>query len=164
MAEIGLIRIDSRLIHGQVITKWRKIFKISKIIIVDDKLAEDPFMISVYAAAAPKDVTVKIYSVDRAKHFWEKNRFKDGTVLLLFQNVDTCRRLRDAGIPMEFIQIGGLAKAEGKKVISQAVSLNEEDMDGLKALHDAGSRIEIQIVPEDPRIDFADISKRFYAN
>jgi len=54
MAKISLIRLDSRLIHGQVITKWVKIAKANRIIIVDDELAQDDFMVMIYAAAAPK--------------------------------------------------------------------------------------------------------------
>ena len=53
MAKISLVRIDSRLIHGQVITKWRKIHKVTKIIIVDNELAKDDFMIHIYEASAP---------------------------------------------------------------------------------------------------------------
>lgn len=59
MAEISLIRVDSRLIHGQVITKWRKIFNITKIVVVDDSLANDEFMIRMYEAAAPAGVKDK---------------------------------------------------------------------------------------------------------
>ena len=58
MAEISLIRVDSRLIHGQVITKWRKIFNITKIVVIDDSLANDEFMIRMYEAAAPAGVKV----------------------------------------------------------------------------------------------------------
>ena len=47
MANISLIRIDSRLIHGQVITKWVKIAKANRIIIIDDELAQDDFMASI---------------------------------------------------------------------------------------------------------------------
>ncbi|MDQ4976588.1 PTS sugar transporter subunit IIB [Klebsiella pneumoniae] len=37
MNNIKLVRIDFRLIHGQVITKWRNIISATEIVIVDDK-------------------------------------------------------------------------------------------------------------------------------
>ena len=58
MSDIALIRIDSRLIHGQVITKWVKIAKANRIIIIDDELAQDDFMASIYTASAPKGISV----------------------------------------------------------------------------------------------------------
>ena len=42
--EIGLIRVDSRLIHGQVITKWLNYSKANVIVVVDDELSKDSFM------------------------------------------------------------------------------------------------------------------------
>lgn len=38
---IKLIRIDDRLIHGQVTTVWTKEAQAGRIIIVDDQVAED---------------------------------------------------------------------------------------------------------------------------
>lgn len=43
MAEIKLFRIDSRLIHGQIITKWLKVTQADKIVVVDEMLAADDF-------------------------------------------------------------------------------------------------------------------------
>lgn len=48
MAEIKLFRIDSRLIHGQIITKWLKVSKADKIVVVDGTLAADDFMKEIY--------------------------------------------------------------------------------------------------------------------
>ena len=104
MAEISLIRVDSRLIHGQVITKWRKIFNITKIVVVDDSLANDEFMIRMYEAAAPAGVKVKVYGVEKAKRLWDKNQFgTEGRVLLLFKDIPTCYKLYEQGVPMNYI-------------------------------------------------------------
>lgn len=61
MAEIKLFRIDSRLIHGQIITKWLKVTQADKIVVVDEMLAADDFMKEVYVAAVPKGISVDIY-------------------------------------------------------------------------------------------------------
>ena len=47
MAKIELARVDFRLIHGQIITRWRKVIAINKIIVIDDILAADEFMTKV---------------------------------------------------------------------------------------------------------------------
>lgn len=41
MAEIALIRVDFRLVHGQVVVKWSKVAKVSKIIVINDVIAKD---------------------------------------------------------------------------------------------------------------------------
>ena len=44
MAKVALIRVDYRLIHGQVVAKWLKDTQSTKIIIVNDVLAKDRTM------------------------------------------------------------------------------------------------------------------------
>lgn len=48
MADIVLCRIDSRLIHGQVMTKWVNQSSANKIVVVSDELAADEFMLQIY--------------------------------------------------------------------------------------------------------------------
>ena len=88
MAEISLIRIDFRLIHGQVVTKWVKQANANRIIIVNDMLAKDEFLASVYKMAAPSNVKVDIFTIDESSQRWKENAFGDGKVLLLFKNVE----------------------------------------------------------------------------
>ena len=63
MAEISLIRIDFRLIHGQVVTKWVKQANANRIIIVNDMLAKDEFLASVYKMSATSNVKLDIYTI-----------------------------------------------------------------------------------------------------
>ena len=161
MAKISLVRLDSRLIHGQVITKWVKIAKANRIIIVDDELARDDFMVMIYAAAAPKDVAVEIVSVEKAAQNWQENQMGEGRIMLLFKDVESCRRLAAKGVPIEKLQIGGLPSAPGRVTILRAVSMNQEDMDGLKELKNNGTEVYIHIIPEDGRMDFDKIVMTF---
>ena len=62
-----LARIDDRLIHGQVMTAWMKIMPAKKIIIVDNKVANDDFMISVLELAAPQGVKVEVLNEEKEK-------------------------------------------------------------------------------------------------
>lgn len=94
MAAISLIRIDFRLIHGQVVTKWVKQANADRIIIVNDALANDEFLGSVYKMAAPSDVRVSIFTIDKAITKWEKNQFGEGNVLMLFKSVEDARSMQ----------------------------------------------------------------------
>lgn len=56
MANIVLCRIDSRLIHGQVVTKWVGQSQANRIAVVSDELDADPFMKNIYLMAAPPNI------------------------------------------------------------------------------------------------------------
>ena len=73
MAEIQIARIDYRLIHGQVVTKWMKAYPAKRIVIVDTELAQDDFMADIYAMAAPAGTKVDVVETDQAKKFFGRN-------------------------------------------------------------------------------------------
>ena len=58
MRNVLVSRIDDRLIHGQVVTAWIKVYPINKILIIDDELSKNQLMQRIYKAAAPAGVTV----------------------------------------------------------------------------------------------------------
>ncbi len=161
MAKINLIRIDSRLIHGQVITKWVKVAHANRIIIVDDALANDEFMSDVYTMAAPKGVSVEILSIEKALEEWEKNKLGDGTILLLFKDVATCYELFKRGFPMEQVQIGGLASAPGRVTVLRAVSFDKQDVEQLKEMEEKGVKVVLHIIPEESKVEFKEAIKKF---
>lgn len=65
MKNIVLIRIDDRLIHGQVVTQWIKDTNGNRILIVDDKLVNDRMMMRILKAAAPPGVKVEVMTCGR---------------------------------------------------------------------------------------------------
>ena len=160
MSDIALIRIDSRLIHGQVITKWVKIAKANRIIIIDDELAQDDFMASIYTASAPKGISVEIISVSDALAAWNKDQMGNGDLLILFKNTEACYRMFEGGLPIKRLQIGGLPSDPGRKTILRAVSMDQADFEKLKEISDSGTEVYIHIIPEEPRMDFGKIEKK----
>lgn len=147
MADIRLIRIDFRLIHGQVVTKWVKEANANRIVLVNDALANDEFLGSVYKMAAPSDVTVDIYSLEDAITKWNENQFGEGKILLLLKGLPDCRKLQEMGFPMDTIQIGGLGGGAGKVNAVSDVSLDAKDVQLLKEMIAEGKKVYIQVVP-----------------
>lgn len=147
MATINLIRIDFRLIHGQVVTKWVKHANATKIIIVNDVLAKDEFLGSVYKMAAPSNVKVLIYTIDETIEKWNENQFKEGKALLLFKGVSDARELQKKGFPMESIQIGGLGGGPGRINTPTGISFDAKDAQFVREIEKDGCQVYIQVVP-----------------
>ena len=60
-------RVDDRLIHGQVMTSWLKVYNTAKhILIVDDATSKDPFMGKMFSLLVPSGITISVQSVDEA--------------------------------------------------------------------------------------------------
>ena len=87
MAKSLAVRVDDRLIHGQVVTQWVKVFKAQKIVVIDNNVAKDKMQKNVLKFAAPPEIKVSIFSVDKAVEIWEKNQFGNLNVFVLFKDV-----------------------------------------------------------------------------
>ena len=87
MANIVLCRIDSRLIHGQVVTKWVGQSQANRIAVVSDELDADPFMKNIYLMAAPPNIKVDCFSNQSFAAAWKENQLGDGNVLVLFPSL-----------------------------------------------------------------------------
>lgn len=91
MFEIALVRIDERLIHGQVMSAWIQYANSHHIIIVDDATAKDPFLKMILSAAVPGNLKVDITTVEDAKNVLEK---ADDRVVILVKKPELCENGR----------------------------------------------------------------------
>ena len=160
MAEIRLVRIDFRLIHGQVITKWFGQTRASEILIVDDELSKDEFMASIYEMSAPPGSKVTINSVEDACARWESEKLGDGKLIVLFKNVEQTYKAWKGGFPLTEVQIGGLGSAPGRKVVFGPITLDDADAKTLKEMQDGGVHIYLHQVPEEGSMEFSAVLEK----
>ena len=163
MADIVLIRADFRLIHGQVITKWAKQTMANKILIVDDMLAKDSFMSSIYTMSAPPGMEVVIDTVEDVVSKWKADGYGNCRLFILIKDVPTIYTLFFKVFPVKELQIGGLGVAPGRKVVFGPITLDQSDAVKLKEMQDSGIRVYLHQVPDDPSMEFTKIlEKKFF--
>ena len=156
--EWGLVRIDDRLIHGQVIAVWVKYKKFTKIIIVDDGLAADPFMVDVLRLAAPAGLEVDAQSLNQAIKTLEEIQMPQHTMILM-KAPNTAKRLYDAGITFDALNIGGMGMGPGRKNVFKNTSISKDEYQVLKELLDKGVKITFLSVPGEKSKEFSDLPK-----
>ena len=161
MAKISLFRIDFRLIHGQVITKWIKQTTANRIVVIDNALAQDAFRMDIYRMAAPPGTPVEVYDNDGAIAAWKENEMGEGDLLILVKDVRTAVYLKENGFGVQDVQVGGLGGSPGRVVVSPAVTLDEADAEGLKKLRDLGCNVYIHVVPAEPKTDLSKALEKF---
>lgn len=105
---IELTRVDFRLIHGQVITRWLTQCQINEIVTIDNELAKDLFMQEVFKMAAPKGVKITIVDDVTAVKKQEAGDFDKKRVMVLFKGVNQLNKAVEAGLKLDKVQIGGL--------------------------------------------------------
>ena len=159
MAEIKLVRIDQRMVHGQVAVKWVAASKATKIVCVDDEIAANEMMKKVYKAVAPAGTKVLVYSVDRCIEKWNETNFKEGNVMMLFKTVDTAYRTFKAGFPLKELHLGNAPRSDkAPLMLGNEFFVSEDGLAKLREMAAAGVKIEVRTIPEQGVIPFESAS------
>lgn len=162
MAKIVLTRVDSRLIHGQVVTKWLQQSGADQIFVVSDELEKDEFLQSIYIMAAPPGVEVKIYGIESAKQYWtEEAKDSQAKVLFLVPDLTTLEAMVHADVIKNDIQIGGLGGGAERKNVLKNINLSEQDVHILNGFLAKDLTVFFQAIPEDNPMPIAKLIEKY---
>ena len=144
MAKLKMVRIDYRLIHGQVVAKWIKFRPVERLILVDDALAADEFMADIYRMAAG-DKQVDIVGMADAQKALDAT---DDTTMLIFKDVATAYSAWQSGVALPELNIGAVPSAKDRKTVVQGVALSPAEYGQLNEIAQSGVHVYLQPIPE----------------
>ena len=152
---IKLVRIDDRLIHGQIAAVWSKSLNINRIWIVDNKTAQDDFLQSVMKMVSPPDVELVITSTNEIKECVDKyDNAKDAT-LVLVKYPWVAKMLFDAGVKNKALNVGGMQATPERKLLYQNLSASDEERQTLHEMQESGIDVYFQVTPDVKKIPFS---------
>jgi mannose/fructose/N-acetylgalactosamine-specific phosphotransferase system component IIB len=152
------VRVDDRLIHGQVVVTWRHHLRCDAIHVVDDAAAGDPYLHDALRLAAPAGLAVEVHTIGEAVDVLTASL--PGRVLLLVKDPRTALALVEGGVAISHLNVGNLAAASGSRRVVGAISLTPEHAAALDALAARGVRITFQAIPDDLALDWSAVRRR----
>jgi len=164
MNNVSLVRVDSRLIHGQIVTMWMKQYPVKRILVGDDKVAKDSVLKQMYGLVAP-GIKIEVLTIDDLVALWNKDQF--GSIspnLLVFKGIPQLKEAYDKGLKISKLQIGGIASAPGRKVVTGSITMNDEDAKTLMELEQDGVDIIFQMIPNHKPISWSSIRAKHYTD
>lgn len=154
---IKLTRIDHRLLHGQVAFSWTKFLDSDCILIANDELMKDELKMSAMRMAKPTGVKLVMKSIDdsiKALNSGVTDKYK---LFVIVASVEDAYRLCKAVDRIKTINVGGMKQREGRRQISKAVFISDEDEKMLRELNDQGIELEVRLVPGDTKQKVVDL-------
>ncbi|OIB44025.1 PTS sugar transporter subunit IIB [Streptococcus pneumoniae] len=145
---IEFVRIDDRLVHGQVVTTWLKKYDIEQVIIVNDRISEDKTRQSILKISAPVGLKIVFFSVKRFVEVLNSVPIKKRTMLIYTNPKDVYDSI-EGNLKLEYLNVGQMSKTEENEKVTGGVAPVEEDKYYFKKIVDKGTRVEIQMVPND---------------
>ena len=157
---IRLVRVDDRLIHGQVVAVWLRSVGADRIVIVDDRVAADPFLVEVLTLAAPSDVAVEVLDVaDGATRVAELAGSADRAFVLV-KTPATALSLLRAGVRIDVLNVGGMGAGPGRRPLYRNISASDDERATMREIEADGTHVEIRVVPDDRPVPFASVDGR----
>lgn len=150
--DIRLVRIDDRLVHGQVATVWTKSTNVQRILVVSDTVAKDYLRKSLLMQAAPPGIMVHVIPVEKMIEVYRDVRFKSIRVMLLFTTPMDVVRLVQSEVVIQSVNIGGMSFSNGKRMITNTVAVDQQDIQAFIYLHEKGITLEIRKVVADNKV------------
>jgi PTS system mannose-specific IIB component len=157
--EYILVRVDNRLIHGQILEAWLPFNKATCIVVVDDEVASDFFRETVIKMAVPREVEVLVFRIDEfARTYTQLDASKKAIVL--FSTIESAVKAYNLGFRFESLNIGNVYSENFRIRCAASILLSEKDISDIQSLTDMGATVECRCVPKDKPLDFRDVIKK----
>lgn len=153
---ITLLRVDHRLLHGQVAFSWTQYVGADCILIANDNVPEDELRKTTIKLAKPPSVKLVIKNINDSIEAIKSGVTDKYNLFIVVESVNDAWRIASAVDEIQSINLGGIKAKEGSKNISKAINLLPEEIEQLKQLVGKGVEVEIRQVPNDRKQLFAE--------
>jgi PTS system mannose-specific IIB component len=150
---IKAMRIDHRLLHGQVAFTWAHFLGATRIIIIDDAAAADDFTKMALNMSKPAGVKLNVFSVQRALERADKIDSLSDNIFIVFGCTHDAAAFITGHPGFRELNVGGLAKKPNSKTYSGVVYLTPEEEDDLRRVEATGCKLFMQQLPDTTRKD-----------
>lgn len=153
---ICLLRVDDKLLHGQVAFSWVRNLRIHTIIIADDTVVYDEFMKMTLGLSKPSGVHLEILEIFQAIDLINQHVYSDLNVMIVVKSIENAYHILEKVPEIQSLNFGSLRQRYGTKQITENIALNEDEQQLCRKLIKDGKDIEIRMRYHDQRQNLKD--------
>lgn len=160
---INLIRIDDRLIHGQIVHVWIEFARANYLVVADDAVVKDSMQQMLLRLAAPKTVKLEMLSLEDAVAFSKEH--EADSIFMICRNPESMLKLLEYGLDVKEVNLGNISQTKSekpRKTLLKNIHVNETDVVCLREIAARGVNIYIKLVPDDHATDAIDLLNKKY--
>ncbi|PTK05963.1 PTS system mannose/fructose/N-acetylgalactosamine-transporter subunit IIB [Mammaliicoccus sciuri] len=152
-------RIDGRLIHGQVANLWTTKLDITRLMVIDDVVAESTVDKSGLKLATPAGVKLSVLPVKKAADNILNGKYDSQRLMVIAKRPDQFLELVNYGVKIDELNVGNMSQTNETRSIKRSINVTDKDIETFKELNNKGIRIISQMVPNDNSEDFMSLIK-----
>ena len=143
---IKKVRVDYRLLHGQVAFSWTSKLSADCILLVTDTLQDDPVRVTSVKLAKPPGVKVVVKTIEESIKAIKSGITDKYHLFVVCENIEGAYRLvKELGI--KELNLGGTTPGDDRS-LAPVVYVNQKEEEMLKELIEDGVHVYQQGVPE----------------
>lgn len=161
---IHFIRIDDRVIHGQLVTRWSKEKQCDGIVAVDDAIVNDKVLCQVLKSAVPETIKTFIFDINTFIEKFPKIQQSDKNYFLIVKSPITLKKIFES-IPLikeiKEINVGPMSTRDNSVTIGANASILPAEADAFNYLESIGFKIEFRLVPDSNQQLWGKVKEKF---
>ena len=146
-------RVDNRLVHGQIISTWMPHLRVRRFLIASDNVPNNQLQLTMFRMAIPTEHEFSALPIKEAAEFLNEHRSSGESIMVLLESIRDAVSLFGAGHPFPRLNIGNVHHAPGRKQVTHAVYLGDDENSMLKSLTSRGVNVQLQTLPGDSPVD-----------
>lgn len=154
------VRIDERLIHGQVATMWTNALRLTRIMVVGDDIVKNDIQKTALKTACPHGIHLSILTAKGAARRINEGKYKGQTVLVLVKNPGVLRQMVDNGVNLPEINVGNMSTKADSRQVAKSVAVTAEDVDNFNYLNKHGCYLYHQMVSAEDKEEFMELLEK----
>lgn len=151
---ISLVRVDDRLLHGQIICAWVPYVEANALIVASDEVASNGLVREIMGACACEELKVTVLKVDDAAAKIKKDGDGQDRVILVFGSLADAMRCYEHGVKFKALNIGNIHHVQHGRKITASVIVDEQDEDIMERFAALGVAIDVRDVPASASVRF----------
>ena len=156
-----LVRVDDRMIHGQVVVGWGNAIHPDKIILCHDEISASTWEKDLYEGSfSGYDCEIHVFSTSELLDYCKKEQFQKEKIILITETPKDVLMIYEAGVHFEKLNIGGLHFRESKKELNKYIYVDSEDVQCIAKLQRYGVEIKGQDVPNAKKVNIDDLIRK----
>lgn len=152
MAKFNLVRIDDRLLHGQVSKSWINTNEINLIIVANDDVVKDEKLKNLMSISTPLFAETVFLTIDETIANI-KESYEGKNSLILVENPQDAYKLAKANLGIKSINVGNMRNLPDKEKIADSIFIGDEDRKYFNKIHDLGIDLDVRILRSDSPIE-----------
>lgn len=158
---LKLLRVDNRLIHGQVAFSLVSAYQIKKIVVANDEYANNPMLKMTLNLGKPPGVALDVLTVEKAIAYLNDPTKKLDAVMVVSGNVEDAAQLVLNSSVVGEVCIGGVPEGEGRKLVHTAIFLSPEHLELMKQMQEHGAVVYAQDIPSNKKVSTEEIIEKY---